>query len=65
MISVAQACGDPGGVRFRRSFDAELRRDWLELRAVMDLTQLGVGSDVVRWTLDPSGVFTVKSMYSK
>jgi hypothetical protein len=65
MISVAQACGDPGGVRFRRSFDAELRREWLELRAVIDSTQLGVGPDVVRWTLDPSGVFTVKSMYSK
>jgi hypothetical protein len=65
MISVAQACGEPGGVQFRRSFDAELRREWLELLAVIDSTQLGVGSDVVRWTLDPSGVFTVKSMYSK
>jgi hypothetical protein len=48
MISVAQACGEPGGVRFRQTFDAELRGEWLELVAVIDVTQLGVGSDVVR-----------------
>jgi hypothetical protein len=65
MISVAQACGEPGAVRFWQNFDAELRLEWLELVTVMDVTQLGVGPDAVRWTLDPSGVFTVKSMYSK
>jgi hypothetical protein len=65
MISVAQACGEPGAVRFRRSLDAVLRVSWLELAAVMDSTQLGVGADSVRWNLEPSGVFSVKSMYAK
>jgi hypothetical protein len=46
MILVAQACGEPGAVRFRRSLDAALRASWLELAVVMDLTQLGVGADL-------------------
>jgi hypothetical protein len=37
----------------------------LELAAIVDSVQLGVGSDIVRWNLEPSGVFSVKSMYAK
>jgi hypothetical protein len=64
MILVAQACGMPGAIRFHRSL-AALRATWLELAAVVDSIQLGVGADSMRWNLEPSGVFSVKSMYAK
>jgi hypothetical protein len=64
-ITVARACGDPRTVRFRLSLDPGLRAAWLELAAIVDLVQLGVGSDIMRWNLEPSGVFSVKLMYAK
>jgi hypothetical protein len=63
--TVAWACGEPGAIRFRCSLDLGLRAAWLELAAIVDSVQLGVGSVIVRWNLEPSGVFSVKLMYAK
>jgi hypothetical protein len=65
MISVAQECGAPGAIRFCLSLDPVLRAAWQDLAALVDTVQLGEGADSVRWNLEPSGVFSVKPMYSK
>jgi hypothetical protein len=45
--------------------DRTLRGDWEALVEVMDSTQLGEGNDRIGWSLDPSGTFSVNSMYAK
>jgi hypothetical protein len=64
-VSVAQVCGEPSAMRFRRSLDPGLRAVWLELVVIMDSVQLREGADLVIWDLEPSGVFSVHSMYAK
>jgi hypothetical protein len=64
-ISVSRACGVPVAIRFRRSLDPVLKAAWQELAALVETVPLGEGADTVRWNLEPSGVFSVKSMYAK
>jgi hypothetical protein len=64
-ILVAQACGAPGAIRFCYSLDSVLRAAWHDLADLVEMVQLGEGTDTVRWNLEPSGVFSVKSMYAK
>jgi hypothetical protein len=65
-ISVAVALeGEGPGIRFRRSLDQEGNRQWRELCALVDTVQLCQGKDQVRWHLEKSGIFSVKSLYFK
>jgi hypothetical protein len=64
-VSVAQACGEPQGIRLRRALDRTLRGDWEALVEVMDSTRLAEGNDRIGWSLEPSGTFSVNSMYAK
>jgi hypothetical protein len=65
LMSVPRACADPNAVRFRRSLCPRLRAEWVELVAFLNGVQLGTDRDRIVWDLEPSGVFSVKSMYAK
>ncbi|XP_051229964.1 uncharacterized protein [Lolium perenne] len=65
MSTVAQVCGARGPLSFRRSLDPQGRRDWQQLRGIIDQTILSQGQDGVSWSLEPSGCFSVRSMYLK
>jgi hypothetical protein len=65
LMSVPWACADPNAVRFRRSLCPRLRAEWVELVAFLNGVQLGTDRDRIVWDLEPSGVFSVKSMYAK
>ena len=53
------------GVRFRRSFDPACAEEWETLTTELAEVQLQQGEDTVRWALEPSGRFSVASMYHK
>jgi hypothetical protein len=65
-ISVACACRDFDlAIRFRRSLDQEGLRQWRGLLDLVDHVELCPRHDKVSWHLEPSGRFSVKSMYVK
>jgi hypothetical protein len=64
-LLVASACEEPSRLRFRRSFNLAARREWEELQRILDEINLCPGEDKVVWNLDPSGCYSVSSMYNK
>jgi hypothetical protein len=64
-ISVEAACSPDRGIRFRRTFNQLASYEWRLLQPIIDNTILCQGQDAISWGLDPSGVFTVNSMYNK
>jgi hypothetical protein len=52
-------------VRFRRSLDQEVLRQWGELQGMLTHVLLGTGQDKVSWHLEQAGSYTVKSMYAQ
>jgi hypothetical protein len=62
-VSVAQACSGQHPLRLRRTLDASGRAEWDQVLEVIEHTQLVTGADKISWTLDPSGVYSVSSMY--
>jgi hypothetical protein len=52
-------------ITFRRSLNPEGRRQWIELGTLTDSIALTTGKDKIIWHLDPSGKFSVQSMYAK
>jgi hypothetical protein len=65
IISVALACNAELGIRFRRTFSQPASEEWRLLQTIIDNSNLGQGHDKIVWGLDPSGVYTVNSMYNK
>ncbi|KAK1686977.1 hypothetical protein QYE76_047825 [Lolium multiflorum] len=65
-ISVADAIHhDELHIRFRRSLDQEGLRLWGELQGLLTSVSISIDQDQVSWHLDPSGSYTVKSMYAQ
>ncbi|KAK1693140.1 hypothetical protein QYE76_009837 [Lolium multiflorum] len=65
-ISVSAACHHDGlNIRFRRSLDQQGMTQWRALQAYVVHVQLDQGLDTIRWHLEPSGQYSVKSMYAK
>ena len=54
---------DGEGVGFRRTFDQVSAAEWAALNAEMDDVFLREGPDEVVWALEPTGRFSVASMY--
>jgi hypothetical protein len=52
-------------ITFRRSLNPEGRRQWIELGALTDTIALTIGKDKILWHLEPSGKFSVQSLYAK
>jgi hypothetical protein len=65
LILVAGACNLDVGIRFRRTFSQLASNEWRQLQVILQSTTLGQGQDKISWGLDPSGEFTVNSMYNK
>jgi hypothetical protein len=63
--SVASACNTDLGIRFRRTFSQPASEEWSLLQTILDITTLDQGQDKIVCGLDPSGEFTVNSMYNK
>ncbi|XP_051229193.1 uncharacterized protein [Lolium perenne] len=65
-VSVANALQGEGlAIRFRRSLDQEGTIQWRNLCALVEGVVLSPGLDQIRWHLDSSGSFSVKSLYFK
>jgi hypothetical protein len=64
-ISVASACATSSGLRFRRAFGPQARDEWASLLPTLQETRLAPGADTITWILDPSGCYSVSSMYKK
>ena len=52
------------GCHFRRTLGPSGTLQWHELNTIITSTVLGADHDEIVWTLDPSGRFSVKSMYA-
>jgi hypothetical protein len=65
MISAMAGVQGWGTLTFRRSLDQQGIADWHLLRAIIEQTNLVPGQDRVSWSLEPSGCFSVRSMYLK
>jgi hypothetical protein len=52
-------------ISFRRSLSPEGRRQWLDLVSLVQPSTLSTSKDKVVWHLEPSGVFSVQSLYAK
>ena len=65
MISVDRALLDLGRLAFRRPFGPAESTAWRELLDCVALHEPLVdgGPDLVRWRLEPSGQFSIKSLY--
>jgi hypothetical protein len=59
------ACNSESGIRFRGTFNQLASEEWRQLRAIIVDTTLCQGQDIISWGLDPSGEYTVNSMYNK
>ncbi|KAK1669324.1 hypothetical protein QYE76_057483 [Lolium multiflorum] len=65
-VSVATALQGEGlAIRFRRSLDQERTRQWRSLCILVENVTLVHGMDQIRWHLDSSGLFSVKSLFFK
>jgi hypothetical protein len=65
MSTVAQVCSNGGTLSFPITLDQQGIADWHLLRAIIDQTNLVQGQDRVSWSLEPTGCFSVRSMYLK
>jgi hypothetical protein len=65
MISAMAGVQGWGTLTFRRSLDQQGIADWHLLRAIIEQTNLVPGQDRVSWSLEPTGCFSVRSMYLK
>jgi hypothetical protein len=64
-ISVNQALEAPHlNIHFRRSLNPADLESWSALREELALCNLSEGQDRVSWALEPSGLFSVNSMYN-
>jgi hypothetical protein len=54
---------NPLNIFFRRALVDNNLRDWLGLVARISHVQLTEGSDLLKWSLTKSGLFTVRSLY--
>nr|XP_051229140.1 uncharacterized protein LOC127346942 [Lolium perenne] len=52
-------------LRFRRPFSLAESVEWDNLTRELDSTQASTEEDVISWRLDPSGVFSAKSLYCR
>jgi hypothetical protein len=50
-------------ISFRRALVDEKLREWLELTDKINNIILDQGSDIFRWDLNKTGIFSVRSMY--
>lgn len=65
-IMVATAVEDQGrNLSFRRSLGPSEAAEWLELSALIANVILSLSPDVTSWKLDPSGLFSTKSLYDR
>jgi hypothetical protein len=62
-VSVAQACTGQDPLRLRRTLDANGRAEWDQLIDLIEATQISTGPDKISWSLEPSGEYSVSSMY--
>lgn len=62
-ISVSELSANNWDLAFRRSLSPEALADWQRLAACMHV--LSVEEDSVTWPHSPSGIFSVKSLYSR
>ena len=53
------------GISFRCTFDYVSAAQWVELTEELRSVCLWEGPDVIRWALEPSGRFSVASLYRK
>jgi hypothetical protein len=51
-------------ITFRRCFDHHLMLQWFEILQIAQTLHLSSESDALVWKFEPSGVFSVKSMYA-
>jgi hypothetical protein len=49
--------------RLRRTLDANGRAEWDQLMDLIEFTQISTGADKISWSLEPSGEYSVSSMY--
>jgi hypothetical protein len=52
-------------ITFRRSLSPEGRRQWIDLGTLVEPFTLSSAKDKVVWHLEPSGIFSVQSLYAK
>jgi hypothetical protein len=50
---------------FRRPLFGELREEWEQLVEVLSEVTLTEGPDEVRWALEKSGKYTMRSLYKR